>query len=326
MTYQATAPRHELADLTARLYRFMLDAEAVYLQRKAEARKAAGDLAAQARELCQEFEETRDRVSDKVRQSIEETTESLRTVLDAMERSASARDFRRLWHNLGERYEALLLYVERTAGRLNAGHLKPRNLARNLFHVSMGVVSVGLYHFVLGKVAVVSILVGLLVAFAAIDLSRRFSSRWNDLLVNSLFSKISRPGEAHRIPAATWYLTALLLGVLLLPKAAIELGTLILAFGDPAASLVGKRWGGRKLYREKSYAGSLGFLATGSLAGLGYLLWLGPAMTIWQAVLVALVATVAGAVAEVFSNRVDDNFSIPLAAGAVATGVLSLLS
>ena len=75
------------------------------------------------------------------------------------------------------------------------------------------------------------------------DLLRRFSATWNKRFVHSIFNKISRPGEAYKIPSATWYVIALTIGVAFMPKIAIELSTLVLAVGDPIASLVGKRWG-----------------------------------------------------------------------------------
>jgi dolichol kinase len=148
---------------------------------------------------------------------------------------------------------------------------------------------------------------------------RRVSARWNDRFVNGAFRHIARPGEAHQVPAATWYGLAIFLGAILYPKPALLLGALALGFGDPAAQIVGKRWGRRKLVGQKSVAGALGFVAAATCASAIFLLLTlpsgdplrGPGPLLGLSLLVGVV----GATAEVLSGRVDDNFTIPMAAG-----------
>ena len=133
--------------------------------------------------------------------------------------------------------------------------------------------------------------------------------------------KISRPHESHQVPAATWYAVAILMGVILFPQHAIELGLLVLAIGDPVASLVGKTWGKTKIFREKSVAGTLGFVVSASLLSFGFLSVV-VGMTALKALGIAVAVSTVGAVAEIYSHRLDDNFTVPLAVGAAATFLL----
>jgi dolichol kinase len=113
-----------------------------------------------------------------------------------------------------------------------------------------------------------------------------------------------------------------MLGVWLLPKPAIELGTLVLAFGDPAASLVGKRWGKRKLVADKSLAGSLAFFLVSAVLCAAFVWWRVPVDSLWQGARLVLAVAAAGALTELASTKLNDNLSIPLCAGLVAALVL----
>ena len=75
-----------------------------------------------------------------------------------------------------------------------------------------------------------------------------------------------------------------------------------------------------------SLEGSLAFVVSAAVATVALLLVFSP-LGVGAAVTVALAAAVAGAVAELVSLRVDDNFSIPLSAAAgvaLATWALGL--
>ena len=244
-------------------------------------------------------------------------------------RRPAAAAVREAWQRLGRQYEALLASA-RTAPRpagaeLRLAHLKPRNLHRNLFHVSMGLFGILAYQFLLGRTALLVVGTSILLAFVVMDLLRRASPAINDSFVNRAFGRISRPSEAHRIPSATWYIAALCLGALCYPKLAIQLGTLALAVGDPAASLVGKRWGRRKLLGDKSLAGTLAFFGATLVAATGFLALVAPRLGLPAVLGIGAAVALVGAVTELLSSRLDDNFTIPLVAGAAAYLLLFLL-
>jgi dolichol kinase len=137
-----------------------------------------------------------------------------------------------------------------------------------------------------------------------------------------MFFRLGRPGEVKRPCTSTWYLSGLMLGVWLLPKHAIELGTLVLAFGDPAASLAGKRWGRRKLVADKSLAGTLAFFVVSAVLCAAFVWWRVPVASVSQGAWLALAVAAAGALTELGSTRINDNVSIPLVAGLAAALLL----
>ena len=86
----------------------------------------------------------------------------------------------------------------------------------------------------------------------------------------------------------------------------------IFAAGDPAASLLGERFGTRRLpwNGDKSYAGSLAFLCAAAVAGWGILVYMGrpAAEAAWLMAPTALFA----AFIESLPWRLNDNLSVPL--------------
>ncbi len=99
----------------------------------------------------------------------------------------------------------------------------------------------------------------------------------------------------------------------------------ILAFGDGAATLVGRRseeTSGRLPWnRDKSVAGTLAFIVCGSVGGVALAWWVRPAIaplpTFAFAIVAPIAAAVIAAMVETIPVRMDDNISVPVAAGAV---------
>ncbi|MBI5532003.1 MAG: hypothetical protein HY898_04760 [Deltaproteobacteria bacterium] len=198
---------------------------------------------------------------------------------------------------------------------VRASSVKPLIRARTVFHMAMGTLAIGLYQFVINLRQAMIILLSLLGITITLEVTRRIWKRWNHILLTSpVFHPIARPREYHTINSSTWYLTALCLIGPLFSKPAVSAGVLILAFADPAAAWVGKRWGKRKLHRQKSIVGSLAFLVVAFVVASAFLLGLYPQFTIAQRLGAAGLAATAGAIAELFSERIDDNFTVPIAA------------
>ena len=199
--------------------------------------------------------------------------------------------------------------------------LRPTNYWRNVFHVLSGIAVVSAVELLLGHTGmIVAAGLGLIGAWG-MEISRRVSTRVNDFLMEVVFRRVSHPHEAHRINSATWYTTALFVLALVGSKLMAALAIVVLAFGDPAAALVGRALGRVRLLNGRTLEGSLAFLVAGSLAAFAaVMIWhrqvgLGPAAAI------AGVAALSGAVAELVSRRVDDNLSIPIAAACGAWAV-----
>jgi len=138
---------------------------------------------------------------------------------------------------------------------------------------------------------------------------------------------IIRPADASRgYPLGILiYPVSVLLLVLAFPArldiAAAAWG--VLAIGDGAATLVGRRWGRHRLgwNPDKSVEGLLAFVVAGSAGAVFLAWWTAPAITpppsMAFVVAAPLLAAVAAGLVETVPVALDDNISVPATAGAV---------
>ena len=97
----------------------------------------------------------------------------------------------------------------------------------------------------------------------------------------------------------------------------------VLAFGDGAATLVGRRVGGRqwRWNHEKTIAGTIGFAVCGGIGAAVLACWTRPAVTPppswWFAIVAPVAAALVAALVETVPVRLDDNVSVPAAAAGV---------
>ncbi len=78
----------------------------------------------------------------------------------------------------------------------------------------MGLTGAILYYFVLTRIQALAILVAIFLVFGVLEITRRFSGRWNDYLVDKVFGAIARPSERYRVNSSTFYVMALIIIVL----------------------------------------------------------------------------------------------------------------
>jgi uncharacterized protein (TIGR00297 family) len=139
--------------------------------------------------------------------------------------------------------------------------------------------------------------------------------------------RLHRPLELQQaVPTGlVLYPTSILLMLLMLPgRPDIVAGAWgILAVGDGAATLAGRRYGVRKWpwNRQKSVAGSIALALAGGAAG-AFLCWwcravIIPPPYLWFSLGAPMVAAVLAAAVETVPIRLDDNLSVPLSAAAV---------
>ena len=232
---------------------------------------------------------------------------------------------RREWQRYQRRLQTSYALLAKRLDRLSAPvpTLRITNYARNLFHASMAAFTIALIQFFLTpdqqKIAAIGFAAFCWLSELGRTLSRRFT-----LAYLKVFGPISHTHEQHRVNSATWYGTALAcLSVTVSPMAA-TVGVAVLGVGDPMAALVGRRFGRTRLRGERTLEGSLAFLVSGWLVALLALATFYPEIALWRCFLTAGAAATLGAAAELFSFRLDDNLTIPLAAALGATLVLSL--
>ena len=247
----------------------------------------------------------------------------LQTLRASVPTSSDLRDrwmeFRREIH---PRYEAL-------ASALRAHHvtlpsLRPTNYHRSLMHVASGFVGLFFVEFTPWNI-VTFVAVGFAVLAWSLEISRQHFPKWNDILMWVL-GPVAHPHERFKVNSATWYATALAILCMTGNAAACAAGVMALGLGDPAAAFIGRKWGRHKLVHNRSLEGTVAFFVVAAIAITAVFSVFHADMSWTTRIGGALVAALVGALAELFSGSVDDNFSIPLFAGLATYATLLLLS
>lgn len=201
--------------------------------------------------------------------------------------------------------------------------LRPTNYLRNVFHAAGGLTAVALVEFVLAPPTMLWIALAFCAYAWTMEAARRLSPRFNTLLMR-LYGKVAHPHEWHRVNSATWFTTALLLLALTGKPILCAIACAVLGLADPAAALVGRRFGRTKLVNGRSLEGSSAFFVVAFSISLAIAIGLHP-IALGPALVAAASAAAVAAVVELFSRRVDDNLTIPLAAAGGAWLAFALM-
>lgn len=210
------------------------------------------------------------------------------------------------------------------AESIHVPSLRPTNYARNVLHVTTALGVVALLELLDNPALVLGIAAIVAAAAWSTELARRVSPRVNTLVMK-VFNPVAHPHEVQRVNSATWYTTALLLLAATQSTLLCVTGVVVLGIGDPIAALVGRRFGRIKLLHGRSLEGTVAFALSATAATFIAFALFHSSMGLSMAFGLAAAASVAGALAELFSLRVDDNFSIPLSAAAGVVLMTTLL-
>lgn len=182
---------------------------------------------------------------------------------------------------------------------------------RKAIHLASALIPI-IYAFIPAQLAL-AILIPLLAVSLLMDLLRMHvpaAGRW----IDRWFGKLFRREEARRLSGATYVLLAGVLCIWLFPKPVAIAVLLIMSIADAAASLIGRKFG-RTRFVGKSVEGSAAHLVASCTIALAAL----PGAPL-AALCGALCATVMEALPlRIGRHHVDDNLTVPLAAGAVIT-------
>lgn len=227
----------------------------------------------------------------------------------------------RLRGQLALRYDALARTLREL--EVHVPSLRPTNYKRNVFHVSSAIFCLLLVEVFLSQPQLVIASSAVMIWAWGCEICRRRWPAVNRALMR-MMGPVAHPHEHWRVNSATWYSTAIVLLALTGEPIAQVSGVVILGAADPLAAIVGRRFGRHKLVHGRSLEGTLTFVAAGWLVCASILCWL-HALPFATAALIALGGAIPGAIAELLSRRVDDNFSIPVSAAAGAWMTLRLL-
>lgn len=262
--------------------------------------------------------------------STERGTDAVRTKLDETrgviaEKLPSADDVKSRWMEF--RTEIHPAY-EDLAAALRSAHMelpsvRPTNYVRSLFHVLSAFVAVLFVEYTPWNF-VIAVPIAVAIFFWFLEIMRRRSDKWNEMLMKML-GVIAHPHERYRVNSSTWFATALsVLALTHQPIAGVAAVT-VLGVGDPAAGLVGRKFGKTKLVNGRSLEGTLTFAVVSFAAVMGVLAVWHSDLSLGMQASVAGIAAVVGALVELFSRRIDDNFAIPVFTGLVIWAFLVLV-
>ncbi len=134
--------------------------------------------------------------------------------------------------------------------------------------------------------------------------------------VKAIFKK----KEANRFSSMTLFLVSAFLTFLLFPSTIPYVSLVCITFGDFFSKVIGMRFGTVKLYKSRTVQGTLGFLA-------GSLMFNSIASALFAVpIIYVVVGSVVAAITELFSESIDDNFSVSIVTGGVLAALRFFLS
>lgn len=215
------------------------------------------------------------------------------------------------------------------------------NYARKLFHLIGLVIPVGYFFHALDGISpwqfkettrsLIFWVTGIItVIFLIVELLRFRYKFWQDLFVK-VAGPMLKGKEMDKMHGSVPYILALCIVVGFFPRDVAILSIMFLTFGDPAAALVGGKYGTIRFYNGKSLQGTLGGMAGAFLAGLvflslisaahvasAYVLWdhAGIRLENWVTLFVGAVSAL---LIEFVSHEgfLDDNLTIPVGASLI---------
>ncbi|TNE51061.1 MAG: hypothetical protein EP343_05915 [Deltaproteobacteria bacterium] len=245
-------------------------------------------------------------------QNLSEQVEGLRT-----QASQRASDLKQYWQGMRQQMAHTYENMASTLALqdIHVPHLRPTNYKRSIFHMCSGVVALVALQHTFSMFWLSLFMAGWLVLAIVLETGRAYSDSFNKFLMK-FFGVLAHPHEHHRVNSATWYIVALFLLTLTVEPMMASLAVIILGFCDPAAAFVGRRWGRIQIYSGRTLEGTLTFVVTGIALSMAVMMIYYWGQLSWLKMLaIASAASVAGGLTELYSKRIDDNLSIPLAAG-----------
>jgi len=153
----------------------------------------------------------------------------------------------------------------------------------------------------------VTLLSILMVLFIIFDILRHKVAWVKSLFTLFINSMLRSHEQEGKLTGATWVMIGAVISIILFSKPVAIIALIFMSLGDSAAGLIGQRYGKHKIW-NKSWEGFFGGLFVCIIVGMNYSLL---PMTI------SLSGAVAAMVMEILPIPLDDNFKIPLGAGAI---------
>ncbi len=199
------------------------------------------------------------------------------------------------------------------------------HLARKIWHLGMGTLIAGIYMNGVSKAVAVIILGSFFGLDLFVEMFRLRVPSFNAKVLR-YWGILMRNNETTEFSGVPYYLASSCLAIALFPAPVASLSILLLAFGDPFASLFGNlfgHWGPRFKSGKTLIGTSVGVLtcATVSYFFLKSQMTDLPKHMLYQ---ISIIGGLVGGISELLPLEIDDNFSVPMVSGFVLWFVLIL--
>ena len=203
------------------------------------------------------------------------------------------------------------------ASGLHVPQVRNFKLTRSLYHVTNALAMVGLAELCWSTQDLFIISTACFSAAWIMEVLKQKS----DLVKRTMFRMLgflTRDGEQHTINSATWYMSGMFILALSFKENKLPccLGSLALGVGDPAAALIGSKFGQIKIFGKKTLEGTSAFFVVNFLFNLLYLSLFYQLGSLQDSLALAAVGAVTGAVVELYCPTdlgLDDNLVVPVA-------------
>ncbi|MBX9768969.1 MAG: hypothetical protein K2X47_16970 [Bdellovibrionales bacterium] len=197
------------------------------------------------------------------------------------------------------------------------------HISRKIFHCLGVLLIVAIYQALDYQTACIAITTAWFL-LVPLDYLRLRSYRLKKTAV-TLLSRIMRTEELSKMSSMTWLLSGSWISIVLFPRDVATLSLLLLAFGDPVASIFGIIYGRDRLLRKKTLQGTLAGFAICTAVGATY--YFSTGLMIERIVLVSILTGVIGAVSEIVPvANLDDNLTSPTISSLLLMGLFGLFS
>ena len=162
-------------------------------------------------------------------------------------------------------------------------------------------------YFLLPRKTVLGLL-GIIIALSLIIELFRLTYEPFSIRFHEITDSLLREHERYRLTGATYLFISSFLCVLLFEKWIAIVSILFLIVSDGLGGLAGKVWGRHTLFNKKTFEGSLIFVLISI-----------PVVIIFSGghIFVGFLGLAAALIVDIFFTKIDDNLTIPLAAGGV---------
>lgn len=123
-------------------------------------------------------------------------------------------------------------------------------------------------------------------------------------IINGLF----RTSEKNHISGAAFFITSTIISFAAFEYWIALTAMFMTVFGDMFAALIGRAFGKKKIYRHKTWAGTLSALLANLLVGI---------FLLPQFAIIFVPMAVVATIVELLTHKLDDNLTVPLFAGFV---------